>query len=277
MEKIVVNEDEEMELTKVDGDLEVLDGAVVNVPSGVLNITGELVCKGDVVIKGGVHASKILLLNGYLEIEGDAQAEGIQVSSSKMRNGSQLTVYGNVECEKAEIDGGLEVDKNFTCTVAKNIDQSIDFFDKMEALHTARWKKDGKQGSFANDNWVKFHKDVIREGFPRGEALLVEVTSGSEVLGYLYGHPYNGTAYMQQTGFSDAKASKFRPGYVSHLMTMLYCADKGMISYDFLPDDEKSYKKFFTNPSEPVYWVRLQKPRFKFFIEKLIRSIFNRC
>ena len=158
---------------------------------------------------------------------------------------------------------------------AKNIEQALEYFEKMESLHTARWVEAGKKGSFANHNWVKFHKEVISVGFPRGEALLAEISCGNLILGYLYGHPYNGTAYMQQTGFIAAQENRFRPGYVSHLMVMLYSADNRLNSYDFLPDDKNSYKKFFTTASEPVYWVRLQRPRIKFYIENFIRYVSN--
>ncbi len=117
MTKIVVEEDQEMELTKVDGNLEILDGATVIVSPNVeyLAVSGDLISKGDVVIQGSIVAGGLRHKNGYLEIEGDAKVKEISVSSGKMRNGSKLIVYGNLEGIEAEIDGSLEVEKDFIC------------------------------------------------------------------------------------------------------------------------------------------------------------------
>lgn len=160
-----------------------------------------------------------------------------------------------------------------TVSAAENYDQALSYFMQMESLHTAKWIKAGKSGSFANANWVKFHQDVINTGFPRGEIIMLRVHGTSETLGFLYGCIYSGTAYMIQTGFIESRNNRLRPGYVSHFYAMLYCVKNNLNYYDFLPDDELSYKKFFTNPGEPIHWVQYQKRKMKFFIEKTLRLI----
>lgn len=163
-----------------------------------------------------------------------------------------------------------------TLIAAEDLTQALEFFKRMESLHTSRWVQAGKAGSFANPKWVEFHKDVITEGFSRGEIQIVEIHAGETILGYIYGHPYMGTAYMQQTGFTTTQDNRLRPGYVSHLHTMLYNAEKGIQIYDFLPDEPDSYKKFFTSASEPVSWLRLQIPSIKFYAEDFIRYAASR-
>lgn len=68
------------------------------------------------------------------------------------------------------------------------------------------------------------------------------VRSASLILGYLYGHFYNDTAYIQQTGFIVTRNNKLRPGYIAHLQGMSFSTEKGMKYYDFLPDEKDSYK-----------------------------------
>ena len=162
-----------------------------------------------------------------------------------------------------------------TLLAAEQVDQALSFFERMDDLHTRRWNIVGKPGSFANPKWVEFHKNVITAGFPRGEILLVEVRAGEQILGYIYGHVHANTAYIQQTGFITTKDNRLRPGYVSHLNAMQYCAEKGIRCYDFLPDETSSYKKFFTSAGEPISWILLQRPRIKFYAEELIRHMLS--
>ena len=117
MGKTIVKEDEEIELTHVDEDLEVHDGAKVIVSKSVdkLVIGGKLISSGDVIIEGSVKTDEIRHSGGYLEIEGDVEAQEVKVYSRGTRNGSKLDVIGSLTCNEAEIEGGLEVDKDLVC------------------------------------------------------------------------------------------------------------------------------------------------------------------
>ena len=120
METIVVKDDEQIELSNVDGDLEAHDGAIINVSSKVdkLVINGNLISKGDVDIKGSIEVKEIIHKNGYLEITGDVLAERIKIRNGG-RGGSKLIVGGNLTAEETAIDGGLEVEKDFKCPTVK--------------------------------------------------------------------------------------------------------------------------------------------------------------
>ncbi|MHA1551995.1 MAG: hypothetical protein ACTSQC_08625 [Candidatus Heimdallarchaeaceae archaeon] len=120
MENIVVKDDEKIELSNVDGDLEVHDGAIINVSSKVdkLVINGNLVSKGDVEINGSIEVKEIIHKNGYLEITGDVIAERIKIRNGG-RGGSKLIVGGNLTAEETAIDGALTVEKDFNCPQVK--------------------------------------------------------------------------------------------------------------------------------------------------------------
>ena len=160
---------------------------------------------------------------------------------------------------------------DITWHVADSLEEALTYFKDMEELHTKRWEKVNVEGAFSNNKWVDFNAEVIREGFSKGEILLIKISCESTDMGYLHGFLYEGIAYMYQTGFVNTAENKLRPGYVSHLCAMIHCAGNNITAYDFLPDPAGSYKRFFADAGDPVYHFRLQKFRFKFLLENTAR------
>ncbi|MCG3221115.1 MAG: hypothetical protein H7641_07005 [Candidatus Heimdallarchaeota archaeon] len=121
MDKVVVKEDETIELSNVDGDLEAFDGATINVSSKVdkLVITGNLISKGDVLLNGSIEVQEIMHKDGYLEIEGDVFAKRVNVRNGGRGGSSKLIVGGSLKAEETSIDGALEVAKDFDCPNVK--------------------------------------------------------------------------------------------------------------------------------------------------------------
>jgi cytoskeletal protein CcmA (bactofilin family) len=151
-----VEKNQTTELSSVDGDLEVNDGAVIVVPSDKpLKISGKLISDGDVEIQGSVEAQRIEHTNGYLTIDGNVKAEEIEIEKSTFKrkrrfendyepdedgnitisskifnkiigaigsrdgNNSALIVSGDLECKDLNCAGKLQVDGN---TSADNYD-----------------------------------------------------------------------------------------------------------------------------------------------------------
>lgn len=116
LDDFVVKENEKIELTKVDGDLEVKDGAVINIPAEVeyLVVNGDLNCDGDIVIKGSISANNVFHRDGDLEITGNVKTKELTVKSRASRNGPLLIIGGSLECEEASIDGSLEVGEDLS-------------------------------------------------------------------------------------------------------------------------------------------------------------------
>lgn len=160
-----------------------------------------------------------------------------------------------------------------TITTATSTSDALDYFGAMEKLHTKRWEKVGVAGSFANKNWVNFHKEIIRNEFKNGKIIIFSIKSGEQDIGYLYGHVHNNVAYMQQTGFASLELNILKPGYISHVYAMSVCADRGIKEYNLLPDEESSYKKFFAAPGQTILWINFQKNSAKLHLEKYIRRI----
>lgn len=156
---------------------------------------------------------------------------------------------------------------------AETVHEALSFFQKMGELHTLRWQRVGNAGSFSNPSWVSFHTDLIRRCFDRGYVQLLRVSCSGQAIGYLYGHVYGGTVYMHQTGFVESEDNRVRPGYISHCLAMLHNIEQGNYRYDFLPDEQESYKKFFMEEGAPVFWVLVQRPRLKFLVERAMRQL----
>lgn len=166
-------------------------------------------------------------------------------------------------------------------TQAKDLEEGKIYFEEMKKMHTKRWQNKGKHGAFSKRCWVNLHTNLVEHGVQSGEVMLLKIftiskknSEVSKVLGYLYGHVYHNKIYMQQTGFMVSKDNKIRPGYISHLFAMVFCAKSGLKNYDFLPDEENSYKKFFCTSGYHIYWVTWQKSRIRFFIDNQLRKIF---
>lgn len=155
-------------------------------------------------------------------------------------------------------------------TVARDAAEALHLFDQMRELHTARWSRVGKAGSFANPLWVAFHREVIAMGVPRGEVVVARIDSGAECLGYIYGFRRKSRFYAQQTGFRVFEAAALRAGFTSHFRLMQWLAGQGVTAYDFLPDDAESYKRLFGEPGPPATSVRFQRQRTKLVVEGFV-------
>ena len=79
-----VEKNQTTELSSVEGDLVVNDGAVITVPGNEpLKISGKLICDGDIEIQGSIEVQRIEHSNGYLTIDGNVKAEEIEIEKSK--------------------------------------------------------------------------------------------------------------------------------------------------------------------------------------------------
>jgi CelD/BcsL family acetyltransferase involved in cellulose biosynthesis len=79
---------------------------------------------------------------------------------------------------------------------------------------------------------------------------------------------------MLQTGFTIEEDNNKRPGYMSHCLAMVLNAKQGLHHYDFMCGDA-DYKRALGNAEAPLVWLRLQKPRCKFAVEKLVVRAFR--
>jgi CelD/BcsL family acetyltransferase involved in cellulose biosynthesis len=160
-----------------------------------------------------------------------------------------------------------ETDGDLQSILPASQDEALAWFDQMGALHTARWNRVGKAGSFANHHWVEFHRQVIREGFSRDEIQLVRVSAGKKTIGFIYSFIWRGTVYMLQSGFSQEEDNNKRPGFVSHCLAMTLNSTLGNHTYDFMCGDS-DYKRTLAQEGTALVWGILQRKSIKHSLER---------
>ncbi len=169
----------------------------------------------------------------------------------------------------------FQEDGELTTINATSRNEALAFFQEMGELHTQRWNQVGEAGSFANRDWVDFHRAVINAGFERDEIQLLKISAGEKPIGYVYSFIWRGTAYMLQTGFVQEDDNTRRPGFVSHCLAMLYNSTRGATCYDYMCGDAE-YKRVLGVASSPLVWGRLQKWRTTFVLEHMLTAVARR-
>jgi CelD/BcsL family acetyltransferase involved in cellulose biosynthesis len=144
----------------------------------------------------------------------------------------------------------------------------------MGILHTARWNRKGMSGSFANPNWVAFHRRIIEQHFARGQVQLLRVAAGETTLGVIYSFIWRGQVYMLQTGFAAATDNNQRPGYIAHCMAMALNGHNGLEVYDFMCGDA-DYKQSLASEASPMVWARLRKHTLSNSVEDLFITTYR--
>jgi hypothetical protein len=140
---------------------------------------------------------------------------------------------------------------------ARSVAEGLEFLASLVLFHQASWRARGRLGAFANPAFLRFHQELLARALPRGEADLLCVTAGQEVLGYLYNFVFRGCASSYQSGFNYTAAGPHqKPGMTSHYMAIAMYRRLGLSSYDFLAGDDR-YKLSLSNCSSMLHWFDL--------------------
>ncbi|MDH5611251.1 MAG: GNAT family N-acetyltransferase [Gammaproteobacteria bacterium] len=161
-----------------------------------------------------------------------------------------------------ENQGGLQINE------AQTMDDALVWFDELKKLHTNHWVNKGQPGSFANPRWEAFHRALIQNRFHTGEIQLLKASNETLAIGYLYNFVWRKRVYVLQTGFSDSLDKKLMPGYVTHVLAIVYNKVKGMSVYDLMHGDSL-YKRLLCNQSHTLIWMVLQRRQLRFEVEKV--------
>jgi len=160
-------------------------------------------------------------------------------------------------------------------TEAETAEQALQYFDGLKVLHTSRWQRSGRTGSFAKAGWELFHRALISDCFNRGEIQLLKVNNGHGEIGYLYNFIWRKRVYVLQTGFAMTEDKRMMPGYVAHVLAILHNKNKGLEVYDLMHGDDL-YKKQLCNQKQMLYWAVVQRKRLKFALEDVARLLLSK-
>ncbi len=220
-----------------------------------------------------VGAELINALN--LKVIATAASDSKYVDLGKLRSESKdylSTLSSNTRYQLRRAIKKYSSSGPVTLKEASGVDEALEYFDALKELHQEYWRRKGLPGSFANPNWEKFNRAIITEIADDGEAQLLKITAGEQVIGYLYNLVRNGHVNMIQSGFNYNQDPSLHPGYVSHYLAIEHNLKLGNLVYDFLMGDAR-YKQSLSNGSEPLIWVVLQRKRLRFYIENTAKDL----
>jgi hypothetical protein len=155
--------------------------------------------------------------------------------------------------------------------VAADLASALEIYEDLVDLHRDWWRRRGHLGAFASPYFKGFHRSLIERRFAAGEIQLIRVRCGDETIGCLYNFVWNGTVSFYQSGFRMEDDNRLKPGFVLHTEAVRYNAERGHALYDFMASFDEYKVRMATHQRELV-WARVQKPRLKFAVERVIRA-----
>lgn len=155
--------------------------------------------------------------------------------------------------------------------VAADTASALEIYRDLVDLHQRWWQRRGQPGAFASTYFEQFHRSLIERRFTAGEIQLIRVRCGSETIGCLYNFVWNGTVSFYQSGFRFEEDNRLKPGFICHTETIRHNAGCGYSIYDFMASFD-DYKLRMATHQRELIWARIQKPRLKFAVERVLRA-----
>jgi CelD/BcsL family acetyltransferase involved in cellulose biosynthesis len=155
--------------------------------------------------------------------------------------------------------------------------QALAFLEGLKTYHQSYWAGRGEPGAFANPFFERFHRQLVRSAFGRGEIQLLAIDVGARRLGYIYNFVRRGHVYNYQSGLDYHILEKQnRPGLVAHELAIEFSARCGHRVYDYLAGDAE-YKQALGTAAGEMSWVTVQRDRVRFGIERAARMLLRRA
>lgn len=156
-----------------------------------------------------------------------------------------------------------------------SVEQALAVFDAIGPRHLERWGNGPDQSGFANPDFVRFHRELIREQWAQGGVDLISVMAGDEEIAYFYNLLHNQVVYFYLGGMVVETDNRLKPGLVGHSLCIEDYRHHGFHYYDFMGGDER-YKSNLGHFHRNLVQIALQRPRFKLKLEDVARRARNR-
>ena len=156
-----------------------------------------------------------------------------------------------------------------------SVEQALAVFDAIGPRHLERWGHGPDQSGFANPDFVRFHRELIREQWAEGGVDLISVMAGDEEIAFFYNLLHNQVVYFYLGGMASETDNRLKPGLVGHSLCIEDYRHHGFHYYDFMGGDER-YKSNLGHLHRNLVQIALQRPRFKLKLEDVARRARNR-
>jgi CelD/BcsL family acetyltransferase involved in cellulose biosynthesis len=127
--------------------------------------------------------------------------------------------------------------------------------DRLAELHRSRWRDAGGSDSFASEEYIEFHRRIIKSAFPRGWLRLYCLELDGEIAAITYCYRFRDRVYLMQAGFDPAKA-KANPGKVLLGYALEHAIGEGNAVFDFLKGEHR-YKDQLASGYRHTFGVRV--------------------
>jgi hypothetical protein len=151
------------------------------------------------------------------------------------------------------------------------VDQIDPWLAEMQALNIGRHL----DNAWEDIGFRAFVAALLRNGMPRGEAELLRVESGDQLLGLLLNLVYRGRAMNYQSAFAAPLSAKGKPGLLTHAAAISHYADQGLAAYSLLAGKDR-YKQSLSTGSETLEWWSLERFSPRLEAEAALRKLLRR-
>jgi len=151
-----------------------------------------------------------------------------------------------------------------------SVEEALAVFDRIGPKHLERWGAGPDQSGFANPDFVRFHREMIRVQWPEGGVDLVSVRVGGQEVASFYNLIYQQTVYFYLGGMVLEDDNRFKPGLLGHSLCIEDYRHHGFHYYDFMGGAER-YKENLGTAHRQLVQISLQRPRFKLKLEHAMR------
>lgn len=201
-------------------------------------------------------------------IDDTFEAPFVDLARVRAAPGGYLSLLGsNTRAQIRRAERGFG---DLTMEHAKDEAHALDVYGELVRLHRARWMRKGQPGAFADPWFVAFHERLIRARVGHGEIQLLRVRAGGATIGCLYNFVANGRVLFYQSGFTEHRDARLKPGYICHAKAVQASAEAGHDVYDLLAG-RGAYKRSLATDSETLVWARIQRPLARFRVEERLR------
>lgn len=178
---------------------------------------------------------------------------------------SRNTRYQINRCQRLyEQRGRIELER------PDSVNDALAMFDRIGPRHLERWGAGPDQSGFANPDFVRFHRELIRAQWPDGGVDLVSLRVAGEEVASFYNLIYNQVIYFYLGGMAVEEDNRFKPGLLGHSLCIEDYRHHGFHYYDFMGGAER-YKENLGTFHRQLVQVSLQRPRFKLKLEQAMR------
>ncbi len=154
---------------------------------------------------------------------------------------------------------------------ANNREEGLRYFRDAGKFHVLRWSDSG----YKNQYFVKFHENLIRDSFEEDSIHLLKLMAGNETIAVMYNQIVDRKVFFYLHGLKFDNDGRLKPGLVAHTLATEYYIRQGMLEYDYMGGDSQ-YKIQLAQRTEDLKTVIIQRPRLRFSLEKIARSIKRR-